>query len=171
MKSCLSVFQFYNGFEIMHRTWQYRCCVLCKISEWLGNCKISYAQTRFCKIWVLTPWGKLTIIDSNNGLSPEWRQVIIWINAEILLIGPLGTNVSEILIGIQTFSLKKICLNMSSAKFCPFLLSLSVLRCFSDGYCIRPLDLRLTPVLFDSCLFVSPGTQTWRVRITPSTRA
>ena len=46
---------------------------------------------------------KLTIIGSDNGLSPGRRQAIIWTNAGILLIGPLGTNFSEILIGIQTF--------------------------------------------------------------------
>ena len=50
----------------------------------------------------LTHWGrmthiyvsKLTIIGPDNGLSPDWRQVIIWTNAGILLIGPLGTNCS-----------------------------------------------------------------------------
>ena len=62
--------------------------------------------------------GKLTIIDSDNGLSPERRQTIIWTNAGILLTGPLWTNFSEILIEIQTFSLKKIRLKMSSAKCC-----------------------------------------------------
>ena len=51
--------------------------------------------------------GKLTIIGSVNGLSPGLRQAIIWASAGILLIGPLGTNFSEILIRIQTFSLKK----------------------------------------------------------------
>ena len=40
--------------------------------------------------------GKLTIIGSDNGLSPERRQAIIWTNAGILLIGSLGTNFSEI---------------------------------------------------------------------------
>ena len=30
----------------------------------------------------------LTIIGSDNGLSPVWRQAIIWTNAWILLIGP-----------------------------------------------------------------------------------
>ena len=35
------------------------------------------------------------------------RQAIIWTNARILLIGPLGTNFIEIFIGIQTFSFKK----------------------------------------------------------------
>ena len=55
-----------------------------------------------------THWGrvthicvnKLTIIGSDNGLSPGRRQAIIWTNAGILLIGPLGTNFSEILIEI-----------------------------------------------------------------------
>ena len=65
----------------------------------------------------LTHWGRVThlcvnkqtSIASDNGLSPGRRQAIIWNNAGILLIGPLGTNFSEILIEIQTFSLKKIC--------------------------------------------------------------
>ena len=41
---------------------------------------------------------KLTIIGSDNGLSPDRRHAIIWTNAELLLIGPWGTNFSEILI-------------------------------------------------------------------------
>ena len=72
--------------------------------------------------------GKLTIIGWDNGLSPERRQAMIWTNAGILSIGPLGTNFSEILIEIQTFSLKKIRLKMSSAKCCSFRLGLNVLR-------------------------------------------
>ena len=36
-------------------------------------------------------------IGSDNGLAPDRRQAIIWTNAGILLIGPLGTNFSEIL--------------------------------------------------------------------------
>ena len=36
--------------------------------------------------------GKLTNIGSDNGLSPGRRQAILWINTEILLTGPLGTN-------------------------------------------------------------------------------
>ena len=77
----------------------------------------------------LTHWGramhicvnKLTTIGPDNGLSPGRRQAIIWTIAGILLIGPLGTNFSEILIGIQTFSFKKMRLKMSSAKWRPFL--------------------------------------------------
>ena len=64
--------------------------------------------------------GKLTIIGSDNGLSPGRRQAVIWTNAGILLIGPLGTNFSEILIGIETFSFTKMHLKMSSAKWRPF---------------------------------------------------
>ena len=83
----------------------------------------------------LTHWGrgthicvvKLTIIGSDNDLSPGRRQTIIWTNARILLIGPLGTNFSEILIEIQTFSFKKMHLKMSSAKWRPFYLGLIVL--------------------------------------------
>ena len=71
---------------------------------------------------------KLTIIGSDNGLSPGRRQAIIWTNAGILLIGPLGTNFIDILIGIQTFSFKKMHLKMSSAKWRPFCLGLNVLN-------------------------------------------
>ena len=39
--------------------------------------------------------GKLTIIDSDNGLSPVRRQTIIWTNDGMLLIWPLGTNFSK----------------------------------------------------------------------------
>ena len=90
----------------------------------------------FClSLNVLTHWGRvthicvgnLTIIGSDNGLSPDRRQAIIWTNAGILKIGPLGTNFSEILSEIHAFSLKKIRLKMSSAKCCSFCLSLNVL--------------------------------------------
>ena len=37
-------------------------------------------------------------IGSDNGLSPGWRQAIIWTNAWILLIEHLGTKFTEILI-------------------------------------------------------------------------
>ena len=73
---------------------------------------------------------KLTIIGSDNGLAPGRRQAIIWTNAGMLLIGPLGTNFSEILIGIQAFSFTKIHLKMSSAIWRPFYLGLNVLSDF-----------------------------------------
>ena len=72
--------------------------------------------------------GELTIIVSDNGLSPGRRQAIIWTNAGILLIGPYGTNFSEILIKILTFSYKKMSLKVSSAKWWPFCLSLNAVK-------------------------------------------
>ena len=60
---------------------------------------------------------KLIIIGSDNGLSPGRRPAIIWTNAGILSIGPLGTNFSEISIEIHTFPFKKMHLKMSSAKW------------------------------------------------------
>ena len=71
--------------------------------------------------------GKLTIIGSDDGLSPGRRQAIIWTNAGISLIGTLGTNFSAILIKIQTFSFKKLHLKMLSAKWRPFCLGLNML--------------------------------------------
>ena len=71
---------------------------------------------------------KLNIIGSDNGLSPDRRQAIIWTNAGLLLIGPLGTNFSEIFIEILAFSFKKIRLKVSSAKWRPFCLGLNVLN-------------------------------------------
>ena len=103
-------------------------------------------QKMSCPVWseaiictnaeiLLTHWdrvthicvGKLTIIGSNNGLSPDRRQAIIWTNDGISLIGPLGTNFSEILIKIHTFSFKKMHLKMSSGKRRPFCFGLNVL--------------------------------------------
>ena len=72
--------------------------------------------------------GKLTTIGSDNGLSPGRRQAIIRTIAGILSIGPLGTNISEILIGIQAFSFKKMHLKMASAKWRPSCLGLNVLN-------------------------------------------
>ena len=94
----------------------------------------------YCMSWnmqgaILTHWGRVThicvseliIIGSDNGLSPGRRQAIIWTNDGILLIGPLGTNFSEILFRIQTFSFNKMHLKMSSAKWRPFCLGPNVL--------------------------------------------
>ena len=61
---------------------------------------------------LITHWGrvthvcvsKLTMIGSDNGLSPGRRQAIIWSNPGILLIQSLGTILSEILNKIHTIS-------------------------------------------------------------------
>ena len=93
----------------------------------------SLSLTGFQDIWsnaglLLTHWGrvthiyvsKITIIGSDNGLSPGRRQAIIWTNAGILLIG------------------KKIHLQMSSVKCLPFCLGLNVL--------IRPLRTNFSAI-------------------------
>ena len=85
----------------------------------------------------LSHWGRvmhiffsnLTIIGSDNGLLPGRRQAIIWTNAGILLIGPLGTNFGGILFTIHTFSFQKKGLKMSSGKWPSFCLGLNVLIC------------------------------------------
>ena len=95
----------------------------------------NYTTATSSRVNVLTHWGRethiwvhnLTIIGSDNGLSPGRRQAIIWTNAGILLIGTLWTNFSEILIRIRIFSFKKMGLKMSSAKWRPFCLGLKVL--------------------------------------------
>ena len=50
----------------------------------------------------------------DNGLSRGQRQAIIWTNAGIVLIGPLGTNSSEIAIEIYLFS---VCQENAYANF------------------------------------------------------
>ena len=71
---------------------------------------------------------KITITDSDNGLSPGRCQVIISTNAGILLIQTSGTNFRKILSGIHIFSFQKMHLKMSSAKWWQFCLSLNVLK-------------------------------------------
>ena len=98
-------------------------CKLMKLlyTQWLANINLLATKSSSIKqleklhqipnIFLITHWGrvthicvsKLTIIGSDNGLSPGQRQAIVWTNAGILLIGPLGTNFSEILIQIDTF--------------------------------------------------------------------
>ena len=100
---------------------------------------------------MLIHWGRvmhicvsrLNIIGSDNGLSPGRRQAVIWTNAGILFIGPLGTNFSELLIEILTFSFKKMRLKVSSAKWRPFCLGLNVLTTKTGERC----DLMLISIL------------------------
>ena len=101
---------------VLNGRWWY--CTVCRYFCWC----MTNIKTHICV-------GKLTIIDSDNGLSPRRHEAIIWTNAGILLIGSLGTNFNEILIGIQTFSFKKMHLKMSSAKGRPFCLGVNVLTC------------------------------------------
>ena len=88
-----------------------------RFSQWNHICRV----THICV-------SKQTSIGSDNGLSPGRRQAIIWTNAGILLIGPLGTSFSKISIEIHILSFKKMHLKISSRKWRPFCLGLNVLN-------------------------------------------
>ena len=94
--------------------------------------------------FILAHWGrvthkcvsKLATVGSDNGLSPGMHQAIIWTSAGLLLTWPLGTNFSEMLFEIQTFSFTKMNVKMSSAKWRPFCLGVNVL--------FRQFDIAIT---------------------------
>ena len=78
-------------------------------------------------------------------------QAIISTNDGILLIVPLGTNFSEILIKIYTFSFKKMHLKMLFDKWRPICLGLNVLIYVS---CHRSkLELVIAEDLFEQVIF------------------
>ena len=59
-----------------------------------------------------------------------------WTNAVILLIGPLGINLSEIFIKIYTFSFKRMHLKMLSGNWRPFCIGVNVLiMCELGDHC------------------------------------
>ena len=124
--------------------------------DWFNDRMIA-SLSHWCTGGVLTHWGrvthicvsKLTIIGSDNGLSPNRRQAIIWTNAGLLLIASLGTNFSEILIEILTFSFKKMRLKVSSAKRRPFCLGLNMLRkLYKIAHCQATVKYRKTRPVF-----------------------
>ena len=98
--------------------------IIIKISIFFGHKNSSEYVGNLVQASILTHWGRvahicvgnLTINGSDNGLSPGRRQSIIWTNTGILLIGPLGTNFSEISIAILAFSFKKMCLKVLSVN-------------------------------------------------------
>ena len=99
----------------------------------------------------------LIVIGSDDGLSPDRRQAIISINAGILLIGPLGTNFSEISIKIITFSFKKMRSKVSSVKQRPSCLGLNVLTHMItqvQGHMLSQWWHRWVPV-YEQCLLIS----------------
>ena len=134
---------FINIQSAQHRFWGPGCSQICPfvyfiviLCNWIPHSSFFHGKIK------LTHWGRvthicvgdLTIIGSDNGLSPGRRQAITWTNVGILLIGPLGTNFSEMLIEIHTFSFKKIHLKMLSGKWRPFCLGLNVLNGEVGGY-------------------------------------
>ena len=108
--------EFEFEFVLIHRRDSKDCTHAYVCSECVSNANVLTHWGRVTHICV----GNLIIIGWDNGSSPGWRQAIIWTNAGILLIGPLGTSFREILNGIQTFSFKIMHLKKSSAKWRPF---------------------------------------------------
>ena len=116
----------------------------------------------------ITHWGrvthmcvsKLTIISSDNGLTPTRLQTIIWIIVGKLLIATLGTNFSEILNEILTFSFMKMRLNVSSAKRRPF--------CLRPQYVYKGDPRKCWAYPVDSLLPWSPVVEAWGPRKEPS---
>ena len=105
------------------------CRLFCAVlNDVLTHCPLGHVAV------MLTHWGrgtqicvcKIIIIDSDDGLAPGRRQAIMWNNAGILLTGPLRTKFSEIWIGIEMSSSKKMHLKMSSTTWHPFCLGLNV---------------------------------------------
>ena len=134
----------FGSWYVIHTTFHWACDYLSIL-----RIKLIYVS-KICPWYFLTHWdrvthicvSKQTINGSDNGLSPDRRQAIIWTNAGLLLIRPLGTNFSEILIEILTFSFKKMRLKVSSAKRRPFCLGLNVLvehTHTEDGWMLKRL--------------------------------
>ena len=108
---------------------------------WFGNALTHWGRvTHIC-------FGKIIIIGSDNGLSSDRHQAIIWTNAGLLSIEPLPTYLSENLIKIQPFSLKKMHVKMSSAKWRPSCLGLNVLTSWVNKHLSRPLFTKRRDVL------------------------
>ena len=85
-------------------------------SKRLDNLRTSYGLTLFGEIRVSEEF-RIDIL---------YRRAIIWTNAVILLIGPIGTNFSEILIKMYIFSFKEMHLKLSSGNWRQFCLALNV---------------------------------------------
>ena len=86
---------------------------------------ICVTRPQWVNLYASVNW---VIIISENGLSPVQHQAIVSTSTDVLSIGPLGTNFSEIQIKVQQFSYKTRNLKMSSAKHGQFCLDLNVFK-------------------------------------------
>ena len=132
MNSCkmfmtFHIYSIHNTYWIRMKLVWNTCPTLEHIIVWpIPWCSLSHNICNFLLFNLLA--SKLNIIGSDNGLSPGRRQAIIWTNAGIFLIVPLGTNSNKILIEIHTFPFKKKHLKMSSENWRPFCRGLNVLN-------------------------------------------
>ena len=97
--------------------------------------------------------GNLTIIASDNGLSPGRRRAIIWTILWLLLIEPSGANFSEIVIEIHISLFKIMHLKMSSGKWRPFCLGLNEL--------LFDHTKHFTPYVYDMINLQANGQLMW----------
>ena len=96
--------------------------------------------------WYLTHWGRVmhicignqAIIGSDNGLPPGRWQAIILTNATILFIWPIGTNISDIVIEICTYSFRKVNLKIWLPHFSQIFKHLTDLFLRIFPYCEQP---------------------------------
>ena len=132
---------------------------------WFGKGTSGSKQVKFYDLMTDPHWGwethiwvsKLTIIGSDNGLSPGRRQAIIRTSAGKLLIWPLGTNFNEIWSEIHTFSFKKMHLKN---LFCEMMAILSQPQCVSvELFAIDGLMNLLKMIALCLCLIIDYGVQ------------
>ena len=106
----LDVLGYWGTFWLLRRQWNFDCFV--------ANARGAFHKNAVPSICVALNNASVTwaSIGSGNGLSPVRRQAIAWTNAGLLSISLLGTNFSEIRLGILSFSFKETHLKLSSAK-------------------------------------------------------
>ena len=109
----------------------------------------SIAPSRRSQSWHGDHCAPMALPRSPSAFAGRWHSdhSALWTNDGILLIGPFGTNFSEILIKIQTFSFKKNQLKMPSGKWRPSCLGLNVLR----HACVRCLAHTCSDIMILEC--------------------
>ena len=94
-------------------------------------------------------------IDSDNGLPPVWRQPIIRTNAGLLSVGSLETNISEVLIEIEIFSLTKMYFKLSAVKVSLGPMSV-LIQSFNIMFIHHPSFIFFKPYVY-SIIFIGPS--------------
>ena len=118
-------FKCHYEFMMSWQKWNNVCTV---VANWLCALTIVFVRVQ------LTHSGRVThMCVKKLGMSPGRCQAIIWINAVILFVALLGTNFSDISIGIQMFSFKKWHVKMLSSKWRPLCLGINVLNINNYG--------------------------------------
>ena len=115
---------FFGGLLVVNQFW---------LMKWIcaeqatGHC---LNKLKGISLYLLMPSDAFMGHQHRPSLMSNRRQVIIWTSAELLSIGPLGTNFRQIVFGNQTFLLKKIYLKILFEKCWSFCLGLNLLNIF-----------------------------------------